>query len=133
MDRRDFLKGLMGSGALGAMPAAALAGVRGVDLRAATPVVIVGQSDLPPAMVLAHSIAGSLDATGLAAVRLSARGDELVRYAGVAEILDRAGRARLIGVMDDAAALIFQQIAAARGAGWLMQTHKAWFKAVLPF
>lgn len=123
MDRRLFLKGLMGSGALGVMPLAAHAGMPGGGPRDAGPVVIVVQADLPQASVLARSIAASLDAAGLSSIQLSARSDRLGSYAGVAAILERAGQARLIGVMDDASALIFQQIAAARGAGWLMQTH----------
>lgn len=123
MDRRLFLKGWMGSGALGAMPLAAHAGMSRGGPRDARPVVIVGQADLPQARVFARSIAGSLDAAGLSSIYLSARSDQLGSYAGVAAILDRTGPARLIGVMDDACALLFQQIAAARGAGWLMQTQ----------
>ena len=123
MDRRDFVKGLMGSGALGVVPLATFAGVPHGDPRDAMPVVVVSQSDVPPAAALARSIAGSLDAAGAAALHVAARGDDLGSSAGVSAILDRAGRARVVGVMDDAAALVFQHIAAARGAGWLMRGH----------
>jgi hypothetical protein len=49
---------------------------------------------------------------------------ELGSFAGVTALLERAGRGRVVGVMDDASALIFQQIAAARGAGLVMDTYR---------
>ena len=122
MHRRDFMKGLIGSGALGAVPLA-FAGVPAAGSDEAGRIVVVGQADLPQAAALADRIAGSVETAGFSAARVTARGDVLGSYAGVAAILDRAARARLIGVMDDAAALVFQQIAAARGAGWVMQAH----------
>ena len=111
MDRRIFLKGLLASGALGAAPMAAFARLPGDFVHEARPVVLVAQAGLPQATALARGLAA-----GLGIRPLAADAHELGSYAGVSAILDRAGRARVIGVMDDASALIFQQIAMARGA-----------------
>jgi hypothetical protein len=118
MDRRIFLKGLIGSGALGATPLAAFAGLPADFTGEARPVVLVAQAGLPQAAALARGLAA-----GLGTRPLAADAHELGSYAGVSAILDRAGRARVIGVMDDASALIFQHIAAARGTGLAMHTH----------
>lgn len=118
MDRRIFLKGVLGGGALGATPLAAMAnpGEGGVVRRA---VMVVAQAESPQALALASGLAAELG------VRPVAAGvQQLGSFAGVTALLDKAGRARVVGVMDDASALIFQQIAAARGAGLVMDTHR---------
>ena len=118
MDRRVFLKGVLGGGALGATPFAAMANphVGGGGKR---PVIVVAQADSPQALVLAQGLAAEQGVRPMAA---SAR--ELGSFGGVTRLLERAGPGRVIGVMDDASALIFQQIAAARGAGLVMDTHR---------
>jgi hypothetical protein len=126
MDRRIFLKGLMGSGALGVLPATAFAR-RGGEGEAH--VMIVVQAGLPIAQALA---AGIVDARG--AVLLTVGADELCGYRGVSALLDCAGLTSLIGVMDDAAAVIFQQIAAARGAGLVAHTqHRIGTESLVSF
>jgi hypothetical protein len=80
--------------------------------------VLVAQAGLPQATALARGLAA-----GLGTRSLEAGATELGSYAGVSAILDRAGRSRVIGVMDDASALIFQQIATARGARLAMHTQ----------
>lgn len=121
MDRRIFLKGVFGGGALTAMPLAALAnfppGGAGAGT-AARRVLVVAQADFSQALALAGGLA---DGFGIRPVAASVQ--QLGSFAGVSAILDRAGHARVIGVMDDASALIFQQIAMARGAGLAMETH----------
>ncbi|MCC4115974.1 hypothetical protein LLG90_11500 [Aromatoleum toluclasticum] len=118
MDRRNFLKGMVGSGALGVAPlvAAANAGEFGGMGR---PVTVIAQSEAPEAMAIAGGVAADFGVRPVAASVL-----QLGSYAGVTALLERAGQGRVIGVMDDASALIFQQIAAARGAGLAMDTHR---------
>ncbi|NMG53839.1 hypothetical protein [Aromatoleum aromaticum] len=118
MDRRIFLKGVLGSGALTAMPLAALANFPPGGADAGRRVLVVAQADFSQALAIARGLA---DGFGIRPV--AANVQQLGSFAGVSAILDRAGQARVIGVMDDASALIFQQIAAARGAGLAMETH----------
>ncbi|NMG44272.1 twin-arginine translocation signal domain-containing protein [Aromatoleum toluvorans] len=118
MDRRGFLKGVAGGGALGAMPLAAMARL-GETGAAGRPAAVIAQADSPQALALARALA-----TGLGVRPVAAGGCELGSFAGVTGLLDRAGPGRVIGVMDDASAVIFQQIAAARGAGLVMDTYR---------
>ncbi|MCK0511392.1 hypothetical protein [Aromatoleum buckelii] len=124
MERRDFLKGVLGGGALAGMPLGTFAAAAApADIGAAVPVTLVSQVDLPFAAALAGRIAGSLEARGLRVARLAPHGNELGRYASVMSILDGARHGHLIGVMDDASAVIVQQLAASRGAACVIQTH----------
>ncbi|QTQ30366.1 hypothetical protein [Aromatoleum bremense] len=124
MERRDFLKGMLGSGALAGAPLGALAAAAApADAGTGIPVTIVSQVDLPFAAALAGRIAGSLEATGIRVARLAPHGNELGRFASVMAILDGARNGHLIGVMDDASAVIVQQLAASRGAACAIQTH----------
>lgn len=118
MDRRVFLKGVLGGGALGATPLAAMAnlGECGTARRAA---MVVAQAESPQALALASGLATEL---GVRPVAASVQ--QLGSFAGVTALLDRAGRVRVVGVMDDASAVIFQQIAAARGASLVMDTYR---------
>lgn len=118
MDRRIFLKGVLGGGALGAVPLAATAKLGEIGV-AERPVMVVAQAESPEALAMARGLAAEL---GLRPVAAGVR--ELGSFGGVTALLDRAGQGRVIGVMDDASALIFQQIAAARGAGLVMDTHR---------
>ena len=118
MDRRIFLKGVLGGGALGAVPLAAMATPGGVG-GATRPVMVVAQAESPEALAMVRGLAAQL---GVRPVVEGLR--ELGSFGGVTALLDRAGQGRVIGVMDDASALIFQQIAAARGAGLVMDTHR---------
>lgn len=118
MERRVFLKGVLGGGALGVMPLAAMANPGG-GAGGQWPVMVVAQAELPEALAIARGLASEL---GVRPVAASVR--ELGSFAGVAALLDRAGQGRVIGVMDDASALIFQQIAGARGAGLAMDSHR---------
>nr|WP_246262404.1 hypothetical protein [Aromatoleum evansii] len=98
------------------MPATAKLGESGTAKRA---VMVVAQADSPEALAMGRGLAAEL---GVRAVAVSVR--ELGSFAGVTALLDRAGQGRVIGVMDDASAVIFQQIAAARGAGLVMDAHR---------
>lgn len=124
MERRDFLKGVVAGGALAGVPLGAFAAAATrADGGAVVPVTIVSQAELPFAAALAGRIAGSLDAAGVRVALRASHGDELGRFAGVMAILDGARNGRLIGVMDDACAVIVQQLAASRGAACVVQTH----------
>ncbi|MDT3669099.1 MAG: twin-arginine translocation signal domain-containing protein [Aromatoleum sp.] len=119
MDRRGFLKGVAGGGALGAMPLAALAQLDEAGGGGVRAVMLVAQAELPQALAIASGLSTEL---GVRPVAAGVR--ELGSFAGVTALLERAGRGRVVGVMDDASALIFQQIAAARGAGLVMDTYR---------
>ncbi len=123
MDRRNFIKTLMASGVLGSSPLAAQAASELFTPGAALPTMIVGQSGLPHADQLVARLRQVLVAAGIEHLHAEAAGSELVEYSHVAALLDRVPGKRVIGVMDDAAALIFQQLAAARGAACVVSTH----------
>lgn len=122
MDRRNFIKTLMASGVLGASPMAAQAA--GQLFSAATePVTIVAQSGLPQAAELVARLGQVFAAAGIEHRHVAASAGELAEYAHLAALLDRVAGSRIVGVMDDAAAVIFQELAATRGAACALSTH----------
>lgn len=123
MDRRNFIKSLLASGVLGSSPLAAQAAGELFRPGATQPVLIIGQSGLPHADQLVARLERVFAAAGIDHARESPSGSELTGYAHVAGLLDRIPGHRVIGVMDDAAALIFQELAAARGAACILSTH----------
>ena len=123
MDRRNFIKSLLASGVLGSSPLAAQAANELFTSGAAQPVLIVGQSGLPHADELVARLERVFAAAGIDYVQARASGSELTGYSHVVALLDRIAGHRVIGVMDDAAALIFQELAAARGAACVINTH----------
>lgn len=123
MDRRNFIKSLLASGILGSSPLAVQAADELLRSAAAQPVLIVGQSGLPQVDALVAGLAKVFATAGINYVQASASGTELTGYARVAALLDRGSGSRVIGVMDDAAALIFQELAASRGAVCALSTH----------
>lgn len=118
MERRQFLKAMLANGALAAAPIPALAGEA-----AARPVLLVCQGDAPGAARLAEAIAFCSASAGMPVERLELSGSELRRPDRIEAVLERAHVARIVGVMDDAAAVIFEALAAARGAAWLLQAQ----------
>lgn len=123
MDRRNFIKSLLASGVLGSSPLAARAANELFTPGAPLPVMIIGQSGLPHADEFVVRLKQVLVAAGVEHVQAEATGSELTRYSHVSALLDRVPGKRVIGVMDDAAALIFQELAAARGAACVISTH----------
>jgi hypothetical protein len=123
MDRRNFIKSLLASGVLGSSPLAAQAASELFTPGVAQPVMIIGQSGLPHAAELVARLEQVLAAAGIEHVRAEATGSELIEYSRVTALLDRIPGKRVIGVMDDAAALIFQELAAVRGAACVVNTH----------
>ena len=123
MDRRNFIKSLLASGALGFSPLAAQAANGLLTSGEAQPVMIVGQSGLPYAVELVARLRQVFATAGIEHVHAEATASELTGYSHVIALLDRVPGKRVIGVMDDAAALIFQELAAARGAACVINTH----------
>lgn len=123
MDRRNFIKTLMASGVLGASPLASQAASELFASGKAQPVMIVGQSGLPHAAHLVARLEQMFTAADIQHVLVTASASQLTNYSHVSALLDRVPGKRVIGVMDDAAALIFQQLAAARGAACTLSTH----------
>lgn len=139
MDRRNFLESVAGGALLAgapvlvrhafAMPAspapsvASLApGAKPIASAARDErVVVVHRGDLPGAAALAAAIAGSLRKAGTPATLLDRRAGDLASFASIDTVLRDAHGARIAGVMDDAAALLFQQLAASHGAVWLVE------------
>lgn len=123
MDRRDFIRTLMASGVLGANPLVSQAASELFASDTEQPVLIVGQRALPHAAALVARLVQLLAAAGVQSVQAAAGASELMDSSRVSALLDRVPGNRVIGVMDDAAALIFQELAAARGAACIVNTH----------
>ncbi len=122
MDRRNFIGTLLASGVLGAtLPAARAAD--DLFLPGANRVLIVGQSDQPYALELTAQLRQVFTAAGIPHMQAVAGGTELAQVAHVIALLEKARGGRVIGVMDDAAAVIFQELAAARGGACVLSTH----------
>ena len=115
MDRRQFLQTTAAAAVVAAGPMAGAPLAHG-----ATPTVtLVVQTDLPAAALLARGVGEALARAGLAARPAGADGRALAQVQRIAELLDRARGTRLVGVMDDASAVVFQAVAATRGAACL--------------
>lgn len=123
MDRRNFIKSLLASGILGSGPLAAQAAEKLFKADAARPVLIVGQSGLPHADALVAGLAQVFAAAGINCLRTASSASELKALPYLTAILDRMPGDRVIGVMDDASGMIFQELAAARGAVCSLSTH----------
>ena len=123
MDRRNFIKALTASGVLGASPLVARAASELFTSGTAQPVLIVSQSGLPQAAELVVRLQQVLAAAGIKHQQTAATGPELAQFSHVAALLNKVPGSRVIGVMDDAAAVIFQELAAARGAACVVSTH----------
>lgn len=123
MDRRNFIKSLMASGVLGASPLASQAASELFNPGAAQPVLIVGQSGLPHVAELVARLGQVFATAGIKQLQVAASGSELAQFGHVSALLDRVPGGRVIGVMDDAAGVIFQELAAARGAACVLNAH----------
>jgi hypothetical protein len=123
MNRRNFIKSLLASGVLGSSPLAAQAASELFRPGTAQPMMIVGQSGLPHADEIVARLKQVFAAAGIEHAHAEATGSELAGYSHVVALLDRIPGKRVIGVMDDASALIFQELAAARGAACVINTH----------
>lgn len=130
MDRREFIKGAGAGTALATaavVPGAALAagarlpGAHGASDAAAwaASVFIVYQEEWPQAGALARALAQTLAREGTPHVVRALPARALGDAPRVAALLDDVAGARVIGVMDDASAVIVQAMAGSRGAGFM--------------
>lgn len=131
MDRRNFLGSIAGGALFVGAPVFVRAGVpmpssaptaSAVPPRVRTePVLVVHRGDLPGSTALATAIVGALRAEGTPATLLDRSAQDLASFASIDSVLRGAHGARVAGVMDDAAALLFQQLAASQGGSWLVE------------
>lgn len=123
MDRRNFIKSLLASGVLGSSPMTTQAASKLFKSRTESPVTIIGQSGLPHAGELVARLERVFAAAGINRLQITSTAGELNCFPYLASLLDRMAGSRLICVMDDAAATVFQEAAAARGAVCTLSTH----------
>lgn len=123
MERRNFVKGLMAGGVLGASSFASRAVGEIFSSRSTQPALIVSQADLPQAKALVARLKQELAAAGIEHVQAALTASELGTIERITALLDQVSGGRVIGVMDDAAAVIFQELAAARAATCVASTH----------
>jgi hypothetical protein len=122
MERRDFLKAAMAGGTLAATSLSAVAGQLPEADKA--PILLVCQSDLPGASDLAAAIGAELhDSNFIQTRRVDRRGGALRIFSQIDAVLAQARPGRIVGVMDDASAVVFQAVAAAQGAAFLLQAR----------
>lgn len=117
MERRPFLQALAASGLLGVSPWAAHAGAPSAGL------LIVVQNGLPQAHELAGTIHSALGKTGLRATQVAVGSTTPLRHAELSHLLQQPRGSRLIGVTDDATAVVVQAIAASHGACCVLHAH----------
>lgn len=120
MNRREFIR-RSGGGALLALPLAgvtpsALAALHARSDAEAAPLVVVAPADLPAATALAQRLAAALRAAGQPAALQHPDGNALRRHDGLEALFAHPTGTRLLGIMDDAAAVIVQAVAGSRGA-----------------
>lgn len=121
MDRRDFVTSLLAGGILGTSSWSVRAAAMGADR--VGPVDIVLQGDLAQAVGLANGIGHALNDAGVTCRMTVLTGSELASYRTVSALLPTAPDVHLLGVMDDASAVIFQALAAAQGSATLAVAH----------
>lgn len=125
MDRREFFRRTGGGILLGAplagLPAAAAA-MTSPD-RAMTQLVVLGQADRAGAISLAQRLAAAFGGGGRPLPVQARDAAALRRPDQVDALLALPRGARLLGVMDDASAVVFVAMAASRGAHLLAHGH----------
>lgn len=126
MERREFLATIAAGASLAVAPVlirgAAAAPSPGAPLPASH-VLVVHQGDLVPAVSLARCIVASLRDAGLRPDALACSAGDLADLAGIDGALRLGRGGRIVGVMDDAAAVLFQQVASSRGCDSCVEVH----------
>lgn len=125
MDRREFFRRTGGGMLLGAplasLPATAAALVSPAGAAAA--VVVIGQADRSGAVTLAQRLAAALGHGGRPLPVHARDAAALRRPEQVDALLALPRGTRLLGVMDDASAIVFLAMASSRGAHLLAHGH----------
>lgn len=127
MDRRTFLSRAGGTALLGAplapQPALAATILPPQGLAAAAPLSVVGPCDQPAARMLARALVQALADAGWQARLHGHDLADLRRADRLEALLSQPRGALLLGVTDDASAVIVQAMAASRGARLLAHGH----------
>lgn len=124
MERRSFLKALVAGSAASVPALPVLAGEPSAALGRTPPILLVCQSDLPAAATLGAALAAALRQAGAPqARRIDLPPGELRTLAGIDAALAEGRPGRIVGLMDDASAVLFQEVAATRGHGTLWQAR----------
>lgn len=124
MDRRFFLKSLLAGSAVASPVLPALASGLPDSADAAAPALLVIQSDASAALGLGAALAAALHQTGQRRIaRRELTGRALREPAHIDAALADGRQGLIVGVMDDASALLFQEIAARHGQGACLQTQ----------
>jgi len=126
MNRREFFRRAGGGVLLGAplatLPSAASAFSRATSADG-VPLQVIGQLDRPAAIALAQQLAAALGSAGRAAPLQQRDGAALRQLDQLDALLALPRGTHLLGVMDDASAVVFQAVAASRGAHLLAHGH----------
>ena len=126
MDRREFFRrtggGLLLGAPLAGLPATAAA-LASPDGAATAGLVVLGQADRAGALSLAHRLAAALGHGGRPLPVQARDAAALRRPDQVDALLSLPRGTRVLGVMDDASAVVFLAMAASRGAHLLAHGH----------
>lgn len=126
MDRREFFRrtggGLLLGAPLAGLPATAAA-LASPDGAATAGLVVLGQADRAGALSLAHRLAAALGNGGRPLPVQARDAAALRRPDQVNALLALPRGTRVLGVMDDASAVVFLAMAASRGAHLLAHGH----------
>lgn len=120
MDRRKFVKTALAGTTMGAANWTAHAADR-ARLTAVGDAAIVIQRDAPHALELADRLRFGLARTGIGSVTRSVRA--LHDYADISELLSHHPGTSLIGITQDATAILTQAIAATQGSTCVLQVQ----------
>lgn len=127
MDRREFFRRAGGGMLLGAplatLPAAAAALGLPAGSTDAAPLQVIGQADRPATLALARQLAQAFGGAGRP-LPVHAHDGAALRHIGQLDALLAQPRGtHLLGVMDDASAVVFEAVAGSRGAHLLARGH----------
>lgn len=130
MERREFLATIAAGASLTVAPSllrSASAAPPPIAPLPSSRVLVVHQGDLMQAASLARRIVASLRDAGVRSDALACSAGDLADLAGIDEALRRGCEGRIVGVMDDAAAVLFQQVASARGWNSSVEVHHRFY------
>lgn len=127
MDRREFFRragsGMLLGAPLAALPPAAAALGLPAGNAGTAPLQVIGQADRPVTLALARQLARALGTAGRPLPVHAPDAAALRRSGQIDALLALPRGSHLLGVMDDASAVVFQAMAASRGAHLLARGH----------
>lgn len=127
MNRREFFRRAGGGVLLGTplatLPAAAAVLALPTGATDDVALQVIGQLDRPAAIALAQQLAAALGSAGRAVPLQQRDAAALRRFDQLDALLALPRGTHLLGVMDDASAVVFQALASSRGAHLLANGH----------